>query len=44
MNSPSGHGPRLGGGGEVAERQRLLEDLEPLARLLLAVSAAVPSQ
>ena len=35
--SPSRHGSSPGGGGEVAECQRLLEDLKTLSRLLLAV-------
>jgi hypothetical protein len=37
MNPPSGHGAGVGGAGEVAQRQRLLQDLQPLSRLLLPV-------
>ena len=36
-NSPSRHGAGPGSGGEVTQSQGLLQDLQPLARLLLAV-------
>jgi hypothetical protein len=34
---PSGHSAGVGGAGEVAQGQRLLQDLQPLSRLLLPV-------
>jgi hypothetical protein len=39
MNPPSGHGAGVGGAGEIAQSQWLLQDLQPLSRLLLPVPA-----